>query len=201
MTLEAAVLQLLKETEPRHEADAAVQASMATLLASVQRVSERLERLAPVEPFLAKLEAFFGPMLAGKQPPLDGDEIATKGYVDAAITRLSSALSAKIRQAQVTLRDASLAEGVDRVEVPDFGWAIRQIRTGAKVQRAGWNGKGMWIAMEVPDAQGSKRRRSYIYMSEANGMIVPWAASQTDVLATDWRIYRPEYVEQARGRT
>jgi hypothetical protein len=32
----------------------------------------------------------------------------------------------------------------------DFGWALRQLRTGQKVQRKGWNGKGMWLALQTP---------------------------------------------------
>jgi hypothetical protein len=29
----------------------------------------------------------------------------------------------------------------------DFGWAIRALKAGHRVRRAGWNGKGMWIAL------------------------------------------------------
>lgn len=32
------------------------------------------------------------------------------------------------------------------MEQHDIGWAIRTIQQGYKVRRAGWNGKGMWIA-------------------------------------------------------
>lgn len=69
----------------------------------------------------------------------------------------------------------------------DFGWAIRCLRAGDKVQRAGWNGKGMWLALQRPDA-GSKMSLPYIYMSTVEGKLVPWLASQTDVLAEDWGI-------------
>lgn len=68
-----------------------------------------------------------------------------------------------------------------------FGWAIKQMHNGSKVSRAGWNGKGMWIALQVPDA-GSKMTLPYIYMSTVTGDLVPWLASQADVLATDWDI-------------
>jgi hypothetical protein len=69
--------------------------------------------------------------------------------------------------------------------VETFGWAIKQMQQGARVQRYGWNGKGMWLAIQVPDAH-SKMTLPYIYMSTVQGNFVPWLASQTDMLAVDW---------------
>lgn len=69
----------------------------------------------------------------------------------------------------------------------EFGWAIKQMRDGSRVARAGWNGKGMWLALQVPDAH-SKMTLPYIYMNTAQGDLVPWLASQTDILSTDWDI-------------
>ncbi len=66
-----------------------------------------------------------------------------------------------------------------------IGWAIETLRGGAYVGRMGWNGKGMWLGMQVPDAN-SKMSLPYIYMCTAQGDLVPWLASQTDILATDW---------------
>lgn len=45
----------------------------------------------------------------------------------------------------------------------------------------------MWLAIQEPDAN-SKMTLPYIYMSTAQGDLVPWFASQTDMLATDWDI-------------
>ncbi len=73
----------------------------------------------------------------------------------------------------------------------DFGWAIRQLKQGSRLAREGWNGKGMWLALQVPDAH-SKMSLAYIYMRTAQGELVPWLASQTDMLATDWT-----FLEQA----
>lgn len=73
------------------------------------------------------------------------------------------------------------------MEHTDFGWALRRLKNGESVQRSGWNGKGMWIALQVPDAH-SKMQRPYIYLSDAQGLLVPWLASQTDVLADDWQL-------------
>lgn len=73
----------------------------------------------------------------------------------------------------------------------DFGWALGQLWDGAKVQRAGWNGKGMWIALKPPNPD-SDMTRTYIYMRPADGGWVPWVASQTDLLASDWRVFGEE---------
>jgi hypothetical protein len=67
----------------------------------------------------------------------------------------------------------------------DMGGAINALRGGMKVMRAGWNGKGMWLGLQVPDAK-SKMSLPYIYMSTVTGDLVPWLASQTDILAEDW---------------
>ena len=69
----------------------------------------------------------------------------------------------------------------------DFGWAIHQLKAGHKVTRSGWNGKGMWLALQRPDAN-SKMTLPYIYMKTATGDQVPWLASQTDMLGEDWQI-------------
>jgi hypothetical protein len=69
----------------------------------------------------------------------------------------------------------------------NFGQAIEAMKTGAKVTREGWNGKGMWLALQVPD-QHSKMQQPYIYMCPVGGKLVPWLASQADMLADDWQI-------------
>lgn len=71
----------------------------------------------------------------------------------------------------------------------DFGWALDALRRGDAVARVGWNGKGMWLRLQRPDAH-SKMTLPYIYMSTAQGDLVPWLASQTDVLADDWVLIR-----------
>lgn len=70
-------------------------------------------------------------------------------------------------------------------QLHDFGWAIRSLRNGGAVNREGWNGKGMWLKAQFPD-EHSKMTLPYIYMSTADGKLVPWLASQTDLLADDW---------------
>lgn len=69
----------------------------------------------------------------------------------------------------------------------DFGWALTALKDGFRVTRTGWNGKGMWLALQVPDEM-SKMTLPYIYMTTVKGDRVPWLASQTDMLATDWQL-------------
>jgi hypothetical protein len=74
-----------------------------------------------------------------------------------------------------------------------FGEAISALKEGKRVSRTGWNGKGMWLELQVPDAH-SKMTLPYIYLNYPNdslhtpGARVPWLASQTDMLAEDWGI-------------
>ena len=67
----------------------------------------------------------------------------------------------------------------------DFGDAILNLKAGLQVARDNWNGKGMWLKLQVPDAN-SKMTRPYIYMKTVNDEYIPWVASQTDILAEDW---------------
>lgn len=85
-----------------------------------------------------------------------------------------------------------------------FSTALEMIRQGERMQRAGWNGKGMFIYF-VPAASYPAGRNAlgtlkgmfeddmvpygaYIAMKTADDNVVPWLASQTDLLANDWQI-------------
>jgi hypothetical protein len=68
-----------------------------------------------------------------------------------------------------------------------FGEAIQALEDGKKVGRAGWNGKGMFLELQRPDAN-SKMSLPYIYMKTVQDDLVPWVASQTDMLSKDWEI-------------
>lgn len=72
------------------------------------------------------------------------------------------------------------------METRDIGWAVHRLNEGRKVARDGWNGKGMWLHLQVPDAN-SKMSRPYVYMRCADGTLVPWVCSQSDLLGMDWR--------------
>tara|TARA_R110000851_G_scaffold59347_9_gene137409 strand:- start:16046 stop:16261 length:216 start_codon:yes stop_codon:yes gene_type:complete len=69
----------------------------------------------------------------------------------------------------------------------NFGQAIEALKDGENVQREGWNGKNMFLSLQVPDAY-SKMTLPYIYMFTADKQRVPWLASQTDILSEDWMV-------------
>jgi Protein of unknown function (DUF2829) len=88
----------------------------------------------------------------------------------------------------------------------NFGQSLEILKAGGTVARAGWNGKGMWLA----NSPGSKAlpadkfwagpNRAYaesqggtadvlpcITMKTATGeILMGWLASQSDMLAEDW---------------
>ncbi len=68
----------------------------------------------------------------------------------------------------------------------DFGQVISLLWSGVKMCRVGWNGKNMYLELQKPD-EHSKMSLPYIYMRTAQGDLVPWLASQTDMLADDWQ--------------
>ena len=79
----------------------------------------------------------------------------------------------------------------------NFGEAIAALKSGKLVARESWNGKGMWLILIVGEAVAQAIADRYgdgnaipvldtIYMKTATGALVPWLASQTDVLAEDW---------------
>lgn len=69
-----------------------------------------------------------------------------------------------------------------------FGAAIEAMKKGKKVARAGWNGKGMWIAAQFPDESSKMDGGPYAYISNPAGKLFPWNASQQDLFAEDWGI-------------
>ena len=81
-----------------------------------------------------------------------------------------------------------------------FGWALAQLKEGKKVRRKNWNGKDMFIFL-VPGSTFEVNRppllgiypegtqvqyHAHIDMKTAQGYIIPWLASQADLLEEDW---------------
>ena len=78
----------------------------------------------------------------------------------------------------------------------DFGQALTELKNGNRVKRKGWNGDGIFLALQVPD-KNSKMTQPYIYIDtlglktnnpNAPKGRVPWLASQTDMLTEDWEV-------------
>jgi hypothetical protein len=68
-----------------------------------------------------------------------------------------------------------------------FGHVLQNLKFGNRAARAGWNGKGMYIELQRPD-KGSKMTQPYIFMKTVQNDLIPWLASQSDMLADDWAI-------------
>jgi len=72
-----------------------------------------------------------------------------------------------------------------------FGRAIEALKRGRKIAREGWNGEGMWLRLVIPetaDIDMGYDNLPYIEMKTADNKLIPWLASQTDMLAEDWKI-------------
>jgi len=67
----------------------------------------------------------------------------------------------------------------------NFGQAIEGLKAGNKVSRDGWNGRSMYLELQVPD-EYSKMTQPYIYIRSVDDDLIPWVASQTDILREDW---------------
>jgi Protein of unknown function (DUF2829) len=88
----------------------------------------------------------------------------------------------------------------------NFGEALKLIKNGRRVAREGWNGRSMWLAYSPGHDKNPTENfwsrtvrnfllqnkidfcsvRPYIVMYTVQKDIVPWVASQTDLLAEDW---------------
>lgn len=74
----------------------------------------------------------------------------------------------------------------------NFGDALKALKSGHSVARAGWNGVGLWLELQIPN-EHSKMTLPYIFINYPTnakttpGARVPWLASQTDMLAEDWQ--------------
>lgn len=99
---------------------------------------------------------------------------------------------------QINQRRINLDAQATSPHTLDFSEALHRLKAGATISRSGWNGKGMFLYL-VPAAsypaqtEAAKQHfgssvpyQSYIAMKTADGTVVPWLASQTDLLATDW---------------
>lgn len=84
----------------------------------------------------------------------------------------------------------------------NFSRALEQVTAGRPIARKGWNGKGMFV-YHVPGSTFKVSRppllgifdrdteityHAHLDMKTASGECVPWLASQTDILASDWEV-------------
>lgn len=84
----------------------------------------------------------------------------------------------------------------------NFGQAVEALKNKDRITRQGWNGKDMFLFL-VPGSTFEVNRapllgiypegtvinyHAHIDMKTAQGYVVPWLASQSDILAEDWEI-------------
>jgi hypothetical protein len=69
-----------------------------------------------------------------------------------------------------------------------FEIALTHLKANRSVTRVGWNGPNQWLALQTPD-EHSKMTLPFIFISTVQGDLVPWLASQTDLLADDWALW------------
>lgn len=87
----------------------------------------------------------------------------------------------------------------------DFSAALIQLKNDVPMKRNGWNGADMFIyhvpANSYPAMTDVAKNLigenvpygAYLAMKTAIGNVVPWLASQTDLLGDDWAPYeKPE---------
>jgi hypothetical protein len=109
----------------------------------------------------------------------------------------------KYDDGQVSWRPKDVFEAAYQpITAMSFGHALAALKAGDKVRRAGWNGKGMFLFLVAGSTfkvsrppllgiypEGTEiNYHAHIDMKTADGMVVPWLASQTDMLADDWQI-------------
>lgn len=107
------------------------------------------------------------------------------------------------RKGNVMDMESDIAER-EAEEGLSFSLVLERIKRGDRVCRAGWNGKGMFLFL-VPGSRFAVNRapllgiypegtiidyHAHIDMKTAQGYVVPWLASQSDLLADDWEIVR-----------
>lgn len=79
-----------------------------------------------------------------------------------------------------------------------FGHALELLKSGIRVARKGWNGKGMFLFiadeigfqtkadMKAYEESGIDVHDSICMLTADGEIVVGWLASQTDMLAEDW---------------
>jgi len=140
------------------------------------------------------------------------------------IAKLEARFGSKFTAEQANMRDLlkerAALEGASSVAADSsapkttglsFGHALAALKTGLRVRRSGWNGKGMWLALTPGTALDSEDNSTalrgtaktyyetegvrrlvigaHIDMRAADGsLVIGWLASQTDMLADDWEV-------------
>lgn len=141
--------------------------------------------------------------------------LANEGY--ALIHPTKALLSAQVeteREYSYLLNDRleRMSDGKESLDNYDFGTAIKFLKAGGAIRRAGWNGKGMFVIKQVPAsikedvipnmqslpqiAKDILMSRNSPHIDYTNQMLIinpdgradSWVPSSSDVFAEDWEL-------------
>ena len=141
--------------------------------------------------------------------------LSNEGY--ALIYPTKALLSAQVeteREYSYLLNDRleRMSDGKESLDNYDFGTAIKFLKAGGAVRRAGWNGKGMFVIKQVPahitsetipnmqslpqTAKDILMKRQKPCLKYTNQMLIinqdgradSWVPSSSDVFAEDWEL-------------
>lgn len=151
---------------------------------------------------IGKYAARFG---SNSRPAQDGLDLLKVAHYAALAYGKYQHTQFKSLQAEV---QAAMAEPTQ--DTLTFSEALNKLKDGLLVARNGWNGKGMYLLLvkgeaiteQINDCYGDPNRYAAsnmgheagktlpvcdaVYMKTADNKLVPWLASQTDLLANDW---------------
>jgi hypothetical protein len=147
---------------------------------------------------------FAGHEMLARYTPTIGDYLVTQ---DDGYQYVNPKAVFERKYAAITPADSANPPPVSGLEMC-FSGALLHLKGGARIARAGWNGKGMWVAMgsahpglpavsfwneharqHAVDQGGTCPVQAYILMKTAQGDIqMGWAPTMSDVLAEDWLV-------------
>ena len=95
---------------------------------------------------------------------------------------------------------SNLPEPLPKLKHLNFGNVLNLLKDGFKLEREGWNGRGMFIYY-VPSSKFQSltdvakkefgdevQYNEYIAIKNVNGTVSTWVPSINDCFATDWQI-------------
>lgn len=103
---------------------------------------------------------------------------------------------------EVVIEELAVIEEAKPMTDLSFGQALEALETGSKLQRAGWNGKGMFVylvpANSYPAQTGAAKAyfgenamvpyNPYFAIKNVDNTVSTWVPSVNDCLAKDWAI-------------
>jgi hypothetical protein len=178
--------------------------------AALEEITDELEDSKRVASELAAIKDYLWPNQTGMPNRHRNALIAIKMREKLMMQQIET-LSANATPAELAVDDIAGKPKNNMINLT-FGDAIAALKKGARVARAGWNGKGMFIYLKKGSAAehepvnpsqiegidshlfdkgdtGTVTRLPNINMRAATGSTVTgWLASQTDILSEDWEI-------------